>query len=597
MMKRFCKEENLGITLIALVITIVVLIILATVVINLSLGNNGIVNRAKLEVMKYNNASNEEKVQLLIAEWRTENYNSEISFIDFLNQKLYDGFIDDIAQTDEGIEIYIGNSVTVVDSSGKIIKATETAKERPEITYTLSSSDSNQDKVTITVKATIKEGNIINIVKPNGDSENADEIEFDVTKNGKYEFKAISSTGTNRTLKITITNIKIKKPVIIVTQNPGYAMLTEYGVISGTSKFEIQYEDNEFMRNLYSEDEGITWKEYTEETETSSNRILAKSVIKDDENISSETTIQSIATASDGIGNNAYDESDSTYWAYSNTTGQFIGSTAENSTLNYNLLSGRLNIDDSAVGKKIRIKFTRSNDGWYGGIVFFDSSDKEISRIERWQGGSCDSIISVPTGAKYIKCFTTANGGSVYIYDIKIANEPTIKVTQYFPTLTENGILPGYNTSVIEYDNTSEQKLYKINDEEWKLYNGETVKVEFGDTLYAKGIDKYGKETRIIYSYTSTLRTDAMGINAYDDSNSTYWRYYQNGDPASSSSLNSTLNESLLKGRLNIDNSAIGKTVKIKFTTCNYAWNGGIVFYNSSNKELDRIAVGPGRFF
>ena len=40
-------EEQKGITLVALVITIVVLIILATVAINLTISNNGIFNRAK----------------------------------------------------------------------------------------------------------------------------------------------------------------------------------------------------------------------------------------------------------------------------------------------------------------------------------------------------------------------------------------------------------------------------------------------------------------------------------------------------------------------------------------------------------------------
>lgn len=47
--------KNKGITLVALVITIVVLIILAAVAINLSLGNNGIFNRAKTAKEQYSN--------------------------------------------------------------------------------------------------------------------------------------------------------------------------------------------------------------------------------------------------------------------------------------------------------------------------------------------------------------------------------------------------------------------------------------------------------------------------------------------------------------------------------------------------------------
>ena len=47
MMKRLNKKENLGITLIALVITIVILIILAGIIINVSLSDNGIFKKAK----------------------------------------------------------------------------------------------------------------------------------------------------------------------------------------------------------------------------------------------------------------------------------------------------------------------------------------------------------------------------------------------------------------------------------------------------------------------------------------------------------------------------------------------------------------------
>ena len=64
MMKRFSKKENLGITLIALVITIVVLIILATVVINLSLGQNGVFNKAKIASQEYKNAQDYEQEKI-----------------------------------------------------------------------------------------------------------------------------------------------------------------------------------------------------------------------------------------------------------------------------------------------------------------------------------------------------------------------------------------------------------------------------------------------------------------------------------------------------------------------------------------------------
>ena len=61
-MKNFLKSKR-GITLIALVITIVVLIILAAVIINLSLGDNGIFNRVKTAKEQYQNAESYEQIE------------------------------------------------------------------------------------------------------------------------------------------------------------------------------------------------------------------------------------------------------------------------------------------------------------------------------------------------------------------------------------------------------------------------------------------------------------------------------------------------------------------------------------------------------
>ena len=55
----FKKEK--GITLVALVVTIVVLLILAGVSISLILDNNGIINRSKDSRTQYQNAANYEK--------------------------------------------------------------------------------------------------------------------------------------------------------------------------------------------------------------------------------------------------------------------------------------------------------------------------------------------------------------------------------------------------------------------------------------------------------------------------------------------------------------------------------------------------------
>jgi len=57
-------KRNKGITLIALVITIVVLIILAGVAISLSIGENGIFNKAKYASEMYSNEQENEKIEI-----------------------------------------------------------------------------------------------------------------------------------------------------------------------------------------------------------------------------------------------------------------------------------------------------------------------------------------------------------------------------------------------------------------------------------------------------------------------------------------------------------------------------------------------------
>ena len=65
MEKELKKTKKIaGITLIALVITIVVLIILAGVLINISLGNNGIFNKAKTAKEMYTNAQTQEETEI-----------------------------------------------------------------------------------------------------------------------------------------------------------------------------------------------------------------------------------------------------------------------------------------------------------------------------------------------------------------------------------------------------------------------------------------------------------------------------------------------------------------------------------------------------
>ena len=71
-MKEIVKNEKKGITLIALVITIVILIILAGVLINLTLGDNGIFTRSKIAKQRYEYAAAKEIIDVKLVDIQAE---------------------------------------------------------------------------------------------------------------------------------------------------------------------------------------------------------------------------------------------------------------------------------------------------------------------------------------------------------------------------------------------------------------------------------------------------------------------------------------------------------------------------------------------
>ena len=73
MPKKTSRREK-GITLIALIVTIIVLLILAGVTINLAVSNQGIIKKAKTATSAYKNASEKEKESLALLENDIDNY-------------------------------------------------------------------------------------------------------------------------------------------------------------------------------------------------------------------------------------------------------------------------------------------------------------------------------------------------------------------------------------------------------------------------------------------------------------------------------------------------------------------------------------------
>lgn len=114
--------RNKGITLVALVITIVVLSIITGVTIA-AFSNNSIVDKSKKAKDDTIKMQTEEEIYLYLKEWNIENANTnqEKTLEDFFDQKLQQGNIQKVEKEDENIEIVKNGYIITINSEGKII--------------------------------------------------------------------------------------------------------------------------------------------------------------------------------------------------------------------------------------------------------------------------------------------------------------------------------------------------------------------------------------------------------------------------------------------------------------------------------------------
>lgn len=189
-----------GITLIALVVTVVVLIILAGVSINAVIRDDGIIKKAQNSANLTKEAEVKEAINRTILEfYLTDDYET---LEDFLKAKVTEGKIDSVTKNADGtLTVKKGNySVTVenkTNSSGGNSSGGET--QTPEITIGEAKVVANSDGTgsAITDTASVYLGNTLYITfvhSITGGTTVVDKtIPYAVTKNGTYTFTV---TGT-----------------------------------------------------------------------------------------------------------------------------------------------------------------------------------------------------------------------------------------------------------------------------------------------------------------------------------------------------------------------------------------------------------------
>ena len=116
------KKEN-GITLVALIVSIIVLLILATVSISLVI-NNGILDKAKSAVDKYSEGEIEEQIKLAYTEWQTAQWTGETKTAqEFMEKRLQSALKDDGLTVTGSFKVTLSNGKNYFynSSSGQIV--------------------------------------------------------------------------------------------------------------------------------------------------------------------------------------------------------------------------------------------------------------------------------------------------------------------------------------------------------------------------------------------------------------------------------------------------------------------------------------------
>ena len=120
-MKRKTKLKEKGITLVALIITIIVILILVGVTIGQITGSDGIIKRAQNSTSEYKQKTVEEQVAIIMHEYMVANVENGTSVNDFLDGKQKEKVIDSYKVNEDGtVEITIGDKTVKVNKDPSI---------------------------------------------------------------------------------------------------------------------------------------------------------------------------------------------------------------------------------------------------------------------------------------------------------------------------------------------------------------------------------------------------------------------------------------------------------------------------------------------
>ena len=279
-MKLNFKNKNKGITLIALIITIIVLLILAGISIS-ALTNQGLFGKAKDAGDRTTKAQLKEEISLAIQEIQVEEIprGNSVTLETLANGQL-------VAKMTEGITATLnGNEITgeyknynyTIDSKFNVKIENKIAGIILNFAFNNDKEYTNED-IILTVTAVSTEGKITEIQEKQAQGLNKNQDgTYTITKNGTYEFTATDDTGNSKTKQISInkidklnpTKVEVKAINISLTSFTAQiiaedAEATEENSKSGIEKYEYYIKEASTSNNYTKSESNNGEKEFSE---------------------------------------------------------------------------------------------------------------------------------------------------------------------------------------------------------------------------------------------------------------------------------------------------------------------------------------------
>lgn len=166
-------KKNKGITLVALVVTIIVLLILAGVTMTMVIGNNGIFTRVEQAKRQTNESQELEVIQLAVVEAETNNMIDDTNLKEELEKS-----VNNLYQNSKVEELGEGYVITLENENQYLVKENGKTEKIPLI------------------EVTLEDGNKVNLTKDNF---------------GMYLGKIVKNYKTNGSEYVTETNMQVSK--------------------------------------------------------------------------------------------------------------------------------------------------------------------------------------------------------------------------------------------------------------------------------------------------------------------------------------------------------------------------------------------------